>query len=76
MNREDVYPTEMSISGEAGYVAAMCRNLAHMDVKEMDGIEGLTSREINILVENRTAVLLHDLAVSLSNQVEMRRKYA
>lgn len=76
MNREDVYTNEMSISNESGYVAAMCRNLALLDVQEMPGIENLTSREINVLVENQTAMLLHEVAVSLHNKVESRRKYA
>lgn len=76
MRREDVCSNEMSISAESSYVAAMCRNLAYLDVKEMPGIESLTSREINILVENRTAELLHNLAVSVSEQVMLRRKYA
>jgi len=76
MKPENVYPSEMTISGQANYVAGMCRELALMDVQEMEGLEGLTSREKFILVENRTAERLCDVARALSEQVELRRKYS
>jgi hypothetical protein len=76
MKREDVMSNELSMDVQLSTIAAMCRKLAVMDVDEMPGLDELTSKEKFILVENRTAVLLHELAVSLINQVEMRRRYS
>jgi hypothetical protein len=76
MKPENVYPSEMTITGQSSYVAAMCRKLAHMDIEEMEGLDELTSRERFILIENRTAERLCDVARALSEQVELRRKYS
>jgi flagellar motor switch/type III secretory pathway protein FliN len=67
---------ELSIDVQLGTIAAQYRKLASMDVHEMVGVDNLTSREVNILIENRTGELLRELAMSLINEVEMRRKYA
>lgn len=76
MNRDDVFPSELSIPGEVGKVAARYRELARMDVEEMPDIDSLTSREKFVLVENLTAEMLHKHVVVLTELIEMRRKYA
>jgi hypothetical protein len=76
MKPENVYPNEMTITGQSSYVAGMCRKLAQMDIDEMEGVDNLTSRERFILVENRTAERLCNLARALSEQVELRRIYS
>lgn len=76
MNREDVKPNELSIDVQLNIIAAGYRKLATMDVHELPGLEALTSKEKFILIENQTAVLLREAAVSLMQHVELRRKYS
>jgi hypothetical protein len=76
MKREDVMPNELSMDVQLSTIAAMCRKLAAMDVDEMPGLDELTSKEKFILVENRTVVQLREIAVSLMQHVEFRRKYS
>jgi hypothetical protein len=73
VKRGDVFQAEYSIPGELGRVAAELRRLATFDVDDAFSGEELSGRERFVLIENRTAELLHNLAVKFAKQVEVRR---
>jgi hypothetical protein len=75
VKRGEVFQAEYSIPGELGSLAATLRKLATFDVDEAFSGEGLSGRERFVLIENRTAELLHLLVVKYSKQVEMRGRY-